>query len=106
MDFKDKIKTRRLELSMTLEALAEKVGVSAATIQRYESGNIKNVRKDKIKLLADALEVSPSYLMDWEESKTEIHTLAAHALGDLTTDEQKKVLEFAQFIKSQRGNND
>lgn len=68
VDFKDKVKTRRLELGLTLEDVAKAVGVTAPTILRYESGNIKNVRKDKIKALADALQVSPSYLMDWENS--------------------------------------
>ena len=68
MDFKDKVKTRRLELGLTLEDIANSVGVSAPTIQRYESGEIKNLRKDKIKSLADALKVTPSYLMDWDEN--------------------------------------
>ncbi len=68
MEFKDKIKTRRQELGMTLEELAAKVGVRAATVSRWESGEIKNVRRDKIKLLADALQVSAAYLMDWDET--------------------------------------
>lgn len=67
MDFKDKIKKHRLELGLTLEDIAKLVGVTAPTIQRYESGEIKNVGKNKIKALADALNLSPSYLMDWDE---------------------------------------
>ncbi len=106
MDFKSKLKQKRQELNLTLEELAKKVGVSAATIQRYESGEIKNLRNDKIKRLADALGVTPNYLMDWGEEDSSINTIAAHALSDLTADEQKKVLEFAQFIKSQREKND
>ncbi|GAA4294176.1 helix-turn-helix transcriptional regulator [Anaerocolumna aminovalerica] len=71
MEFKDKIKNRRLELNMTMDELAKIVGVSTPTIQRYESGEIKNVRRDKIKLLADALQCSPSYLMGWDEKPWE-----------------------------------
>jgi transcriptional regulator with XRE-family HTH domain len=67
MDFKGKIKSRRLQLGLTLEDVAKAVGVSAPTIQRYESGEIKNVGKDKIKALADALQVTPTFLMGWEE---------------------------------------
>lgn len=67
LEFKDKVKTRRLELNLTLEQVAKAVGVSTPTIQRYETGDIKNIRRDKIKLLADALQVSPSYLMDWAD---------------------------------------
>lgn len=68
MEFKDKIKNRRLELGLTLEEVAKAAGLSAPTIQRYESGEIKNVRKDKIKALADALQLTPTYLMDWEKN--------------------------------------
>ena len=67
VEFKDKVKSRRLELGLTLEDVAKAVGVSAPTIQRYESGDIKNIRKDKIKALADALQLTPTYLMDWNE---------------------------------------
>lgn len=67
MDFKDKIKFNREKLNLTMNDLAKLVGVSAPTIQRYESGEIKNVRRDKIAKLAKALDVSPSYLMGWEE---------------------------------------
>ena len=67
MQFKDKLKSRRLELGLTMGEVAEKVGVSTPTILRYESGDIKNVRDDKIKALADVLKVTPSYLMGWYE---------------------------------------
>lgn len=71
MDFKNIVHQRRMELHMTMEDLAKRIGVSTPTIQRYESGEIKNVRRDKIKLLADALQCSPAYLMDWTDSVTD-----------------------------------
>ncbi len=95
MEFKDKIKSRRLELNMTLEDLAKKVGVSAPTIQRYESGEIKNVRRDKIKLLSDALQLTPAYLMGWDESPKSTNeigkttTYAAHKVDDEPVTEEE-----------------
>lgn len=68
MEFKDKIKSLRLECGFTMEDLAKKIGVSTPTIQRYESGEIKNIRRDKIKSLADALNTDPLYLMDIEST--------------------------------------
>ena len=65
MDLSDKIKALRNELEMTLDDVAEKVGVSASTIMRYEKGQITNLKRDKIKALADALETTPAYLMGW-----------------------------------------
>jgi transcriptional regulator with XRE-family HTH domain len=67
MQTNDLIKMRRLELDMTMKELAKKVGVSEGTISRWESGDIANMRRDKIAALARALEVPPSVLMDWEE---------------------------------------
>lgn len=105
MEFKDKLKARRLELGLTLDELAKKVGVSSPTISRYESGEIKNVRRDKIKFLADALEVTPGYLMGWEEETIDnfkidtrgINTIAAHFEGDNFTENDK--LDIENFIK-------
>ena len=42
------LKQRRIELGLTMLEVAKLVGVSEATISRYESGNIKNMRKDRI----------------------------------------------------------
>ena len=63
----DLIRQRRPELDMTMRELSEKVGVSEATISRWESGDIANMRRDKIAALARALRVPPAVLMDWEE---------------------------------------
>lgn len=79
MDFKDKVKLNREKLGYTLEELAKLVGVSAPTIQRYESGEIKNVRRDKISNLAKALEVSPAYLMGWNEEAEDKVTIIGKA---------------------------
>ena len=67
----DLIRMRRLELDMTMKELAEKVGVSEGTISRWESGDIENMKRDKIAALARALEVPPAVLMDWEEFDSE-----------------------------------
>lgn len=71
MELNEKIKHLREKGNMTLEELAQKVGVSASTILRYETGNIKNLRRDKIKNLADALNTTPAYLMGWEDEEKE-----------------------------------
>lgn len=67
MDFKDKIKYLRLNLGATLEEIGNAVGVSKATVKRWESGEIANIRRDKIYKLAVALHTTPSYLMGWDE---------------------------------------
>lgn len=58
------LKQRRIELGLTMLEVATLVGVSEATISRYESGNIKNMRRDRIEKYARALQVSPSEFLD------------------------------------------
>ena len=67
MGLKENIKSKRLELNMTLEELANKVGISRQTIQRYASGVISNIPSDKIEKLAEALESSPAFLIVWDQ---------------------------------------
>lgn len=67
MGFKENIKARRIALGMTTDDVAKLVGVSNATISRWETGAIANQRRDKIQLLADALRTTPAELMGWEK---------------------------------------
>ncbi len=67
MEIRDLIKARRLELDLTMKQLADKVGVSEGTISRWESGDISNMRRDKIVSLAKTLGLSPAVIMGWEE---------------------------------------
>lgn len=67
MDISKKLKDRRKELDLTMLEVATRTGVSEATVSRWESGDIANMRRDKIVLLANALEVSPAFIMDWED---------------------------------------
>lgn len=65
------IKVRRQELGLTMKELAMRTGVSEATVSRWESGDIKNMRRDRIAAIARALDLPPAVLMDWEEYDTE-----------------------------------
>lgn len=47
MGVKEILKSRRLELGLSMKELADKVGVNEATISRWESGNIANMKRDK-----------------------------------------------------------
>lgn len=66
MGTKDIIKQKRIELGLTMKELANKVGVSEATISRWESGNIATMKQTKIALLAKTLGISPAVLVNGE----------------------------------------
>jgi SOS-response transcriptional repressors (recA-mediated autopeptidases) len=62
-----KIKKRREELGMSYQMLSEKTGISKSSLQRYETGSIKNMPLDKIEVISKALDTTPAYLMGWKD---------------------------------------
>lgn len=67
MDVGERIKNRRKQLGLSAEQIAAELGVSPATVYRYESNEIMNMRIDKLEPIAKALHTSPAYLMGWSE---------------------------------------
>lgn len=62
------LKQRRKELGLTLAQIADQMGVAEATVQRWESGNIKSIRYEKIDKLAEILRVNPAAFMGWNDT--------------------------------------
>ena len=63
----ERIRRLRQENNMSQDELAKKTGyTSRSTINKIEAGKI-DISRAKIKVFADALEVTPAYLMGWEE---------------------------------------
>ena len=58
---------RRKELGLTMKQVAEAVGVSEATVCRWESGQIANMRRDRINNYAKILRVDPNFIMTGEK---------------------------------------
>lgn len=74
LDLYKNIKKRRLELGMTQSDLAEKLGYSdKSMIAKIESGKV-DLAQSKIIAFADALRVTPSDLMGWNEDGTDTET--------------------------------
>ena len=66
MDIGNRLKIARLRKNFTLAFVGECLGKTEATVQRYESGNIKNLKLDTIEKLAELYDVPPAYLMGWQ----------------------------------------
>lgn len=65
-DLAKKIRDLRATNKLTLEQVAQVVGVGRSTVRKWETGMIANMRRDKIEKLAIALHTTPAYLMGWE----------------------------------------
>ena len=64
----ERISARRKELGLTLDEVAAFVGVNKGTVSRWESGEIDNMRRDKIAKLAEVLKVSPLFIMGMQDT--------------------------------------
>ena len=101
-----KIKELRLAKGMTLEQVAEIVGVGKSTVRKWETGMIANMKRDKIALLAKALSTTPAYLMGWKEETSEPKVIALSEyeqmmldlLRRVPEDKQKMVIDVIQTV--------
>lgn len=83
MELKDIIKIRRDALGLTLQEIADYVGVSKPTIQRYESGEIVNLKQGMIYKLSQVLKISPAKLMGWENPEEAVSSLIKDRLEEI-----------------------
>lgn len=106
-----RIKERRLQLGMSADDLAEKLGKNRATIYRYEGDEIENFPVSVIEPLADALLTTPAYLMGWTDNP-EIVTQGPAIVGEpedeefsrlfhsLSEKNRKRILDLMQVLSS------
>ena len=90
----ERLKDLRVERKLTLEQLAEEVGISKSALGKYESDNGKDISPYSISLLADYYGVSSDYLMGRTETKNHPNT-ALHELH--LSDDAIDVLKTGNF---------
>lgn len=69
MSIGKKIRERRIERGLTQREVANYVGVTEATISRWESSCIGNMRRDRISKLANILKMSPADIVGVSDNK-------------------------------------
>ena len=85
-------KQRRLELNLTQPYVAEKMGVTASTILRYENGSIDNTKKMVLEGLSEALHVSIEWLKgETDEYETDITDKKELLIRDAMSDILKQL---------------
>ena len=71
-----RVTDRRTELNITREELAEKIGVSKSTMQRYESGAVQQIPFDKLEKIAEVLNTTVATLSGYEEDEKKAESFA------------------------------
>ena len=69
MTFGERLKELRHENNMTLDSVAKQIGVSRATVLKYETGIISNIPTERVHQLANLFKVSRPYLMGWTDER-------------------------------------
>ena len=70
-DIGKRIKEKRIELGITQEDLASKLGYkSKTTIAKIENGT-NDITQSRVVDFANALNTTPAYLMGWEDSESQ-----------------------------------
>ena len=99
-----RIEKRRKELGLTQEDVAEQVGVKKSTVSRWESGTIKEMRRDKLLSLASTLQTSVNYLLgltDDPSVKPEMSALEKELFRQYVQENAfRQLLFFAGFQES------
>lgn len=89
MDIKTILRNKRKELGLTMKEVADACGVSEATVSRWESGNIGDMKRSRISALANILKISPSLIVGYADDENiynqlEITYIKVPLYGDIS----------------------
>ena len=62
-----RMQSRRIQLGLSADEVATAIGVSRATLYRWESGEIEKIPMSRTEDIARALRTSVSFLMGWDD---------------------------------------
>lgn len=79
-----RMKVRRKEIGLSAEYVADQLGVSPATIYRYENGGIDKVPGDRLAPIAKVLQTTPAYLMGWDYDEKDISQELLDTMEDIS----------------------
>lgn len=65
-----RIRQKRKEIGYTMEQLGEVVGVQKSAVNKWEKGNVTNIKRSVIKKMSDLFDCSPVWLMGYDVSET------------------------------------
>lgn len=96
MSIGHRIRSRRLELGLSQQELADRLGYkSRSSINKIELDE-RNLTQQNIKAIADALMTTPEFIMGWAEEEENMKKITANTYT-LTTDEEEMLTEYVSL---------
>lgn len=97
--FKDRFAQALIQANMTRAELSRKTGISESLLAHYASGKT-TPRKLKLTLIADALHVSPGWLLFGEEAIDFVsQDVLIETYNRLDSEMQKRLVNYAKFLQ-------
>lgn len=111
MEIYERIKSRRKEIGLSADDVAKALGVSRATVYRYESADIEKLPTAILEPLSKVLKCSIPHLMGWENEEKIADSLYSlttspkiqklvDVVQDMKPEQLDKVIDYAEFVKS------
>lgn len=104
----ERIRMRRIDLGLSQEELAAKLGYAhKSSINKIELG-LRNLTQSKIMAIAEALDTTPSYIMGWDDEEPEIDPEEVKMkeyyglISQLDERGQEDVLNYINFLLSKK----
>lgn len=106
----DRIRELRIKQNLTLDDVAQYLGIGRQAIYKYEHGTVTNIPLDNIEKMAKLFGVTPGYLSGWSgenvPAQQEIVSTAearilAHGVDQLPEEDRKRALAVVQAMFSQ-----
>ena len=63
-----RIHDKRIQMNLTMEDLAKKIGVNKSSISKWEAGEVENIKRSYISKMAAIFQCSPDWLMCFDDS--------------------------------------
>lgn len=95
----ERIKNRRKKLGLTADDVADALGVSRATVYRYESAYIEKLPITSLEPLSKVLHCTPAYLMGWEDEPSTIMQKSNFSLSNL---EKEIIIAYRKLDQGQK----
>ena len=105
------LRNRRKELHLTLQDVADATGVTRATVQKWETGAVKNIGSQKIMALARILDLKAEDVLAPNEEAfypvrpqmTQQQEILFDATDGLSEEDMNRVIQMVHLMKSMKG---
>lgn len=103
----ERIKSARIAANMTQETLGNILGIGKSAVHKYEKGLVSNIPLPQFQLMAEALNVSATWLACWDEKDFTAdeavvdETPASRIYNRLNADGQREYVRYGNYLCSQ-----